>query len=51
MTEKTTPTAEPNSVDASRHNFSTRLSLTSLSPLGENMMWSLGGEAEARSDG
>lgn len=51
MTEKTTPTAEPNSADVLRNNFTTRIALSSLSPLGENMMWPSGGDSEARSDG
>ncbi|MCZ9635142.1 hypothetical protein [Rhodococcus sp. BH5] len=51
MTENTTPTAGSNNAEALRHNFTTRLSLSSLSPLGERMMWPSGGDSEARSDG
>ncbi|MFI7166893.1 hypothetical protein ACIBM3_31010 [Rhodococcus erythropolis] len=51
MTERTTPTAGANSTNALRDNLTARISLSSLPPLGEHMMWSLGGEAEARSDG
>lgn len=51
MTEKTTPTAGSNSTNTLRDNLTARISLSSLSPLGEHMMWPSGGDSEARSDG
>lgn len=51
MTENATATAGSNSADVLRNNFTTRIALSSLSPLSEHMMWHSGGDSEARSDG
>jgi hypothetical protein len=52
MTEKTTPTAGSNSADVLRHNFTTRISLSSATAIhADPMTWFSDGPTETGSHG